>query len=34
MRQLTGRENDNPSARLNTQSFSQNIGRAALSFYF
>lgn len=34
MRQLAGRENDNPAARLNTQSFSQNIGRAALSFYF
>lgn len=34
MRQLVGRENDNPSARLNTQSFSQNFGRAALSFYF
>ena len=34
MRQLAGRENGNPSARLNTQSFSQNMGRAALSFNF
>lgn len=34
MRQVAGRENDNPSARLNTQSFSQNMGRAALSFNF
>lgn len=34
MRQLAGRENDNPSARLNTQSFSQNMGKLAVSVYF
>ena len=34
MRQLIGRENDNSLARLNTQSFSQNMGRAAISFNF
>lgn len=34
MRQLVGRENDTPSARLNTQSFSQNMAKAMLSLYF
>ncbi len=34
MRQLAGRETSNPAAHLNTQNFSQNMGKAALAFYF
>ena len=34
MRQIIGGVNGQPSARLNTQDFSQNMGRAVLSFSF
>ena len=34
MRQLAGRETSNPAANLNTQNFSQNMGKVALAFYF
>ena len=34
MRQVVGGENANPSARLNTQNFSQNLGKVALAFVF
>lgn len=34
MRQIIGGINGTPSARLNTQDFSQNMGRAVLSFTF
>ena len=34
MRQIVGGENANPSARLNTQNFSQNLGKVAIAFVF
>lgn len=34
MRQLAGRETSNPAANLNTQNFSQNMGKAALAITF
>lgn len=34
MRQVVGGENANPSARLNTQNFSQNMGKVAIAFVF
>ena len=34
MRQIAGRETANPSANLNTQNFSQNLGKVALAIYF